>query len=599
MRSWFAPFTVITSLLLATALQGCGAGSDTDTAAGSGEVVIGLTDAQGDFLQYEVDVLSIRLTRANGAVVEALPLQTRIDFAELTELTEFVTAQSIPLGRYTAASLTLNYTGAALLVETAEGTGVPPVALLDPDGAPLTTLEMRVELDRDRPLFIAPGVPAHLTLDFDLAVTHEVTWSGGAASVTVEPLLVADVGLEEPKPHRVRGPLVRVNEVDETFILGIRPLRAHHHLGDRHLGQLFISTAAETVYEVDGAAGTGSEGFALLAAKEPLTAVIVIGDLIPGTPRQFRAVEVYVGSSVPGGELDGLTGTVLARFENELTVKGAVLDRDGGVTLCTTLTVAIADTTMFHKQGDPEATLDVDSVSVGQRIAALGLYDAGENRLDVTDGTLRLLTTHLTGTVNAAREGELELALQRIDGRPVDTAGFDFSGTGSDLEAYTLDTATLFLADLAVGEPVRALGFVTPFGTAPPDFQAISVVALANVRAQMQVRWRNGAEGLSVGDGGLALDLSGAGPLHHVARSGVATELAPTPAPTVEPEGIFGLYVLRHNRGCTVYLSWERFAAALQEALEGGAEVVHLGADGAFDDLAQTLSVRSMRVSLR
>ncbi|HSH70290.1 MAG TPA: hypothetical protein VK997_10260, partial [Deferrisomatales bacterium] len=486
----------------------------------------------------------------------------------------------------------------------AGGTGVAPVALLDADGAPLTTLEMRVELDPAQPLVIAPGVPSHLTLDFDLAAAHGVTWSDGAASVTVEPLLVADVGLEEPKPHRVRGPLVSVNQGEETFTLGIRPLRAAIHLGDRHLGRLHILTGAGTVYEVDGAAGTGSDGFALLAAKEPLTAVIAIGELIPGAPRQFRAVEVYAGSSIPGGELDGATGTVLARSGNQLTVKGAVLDRDGGVTLCATLTVAIADTTVFYKQGDSDAALDVGSVSVGQRIAALGLYDVHEGHLDAAGGTLRLLTTRLTGTINAAGESELELALQRIDGRRVDTAEFDFTGTATeavdaaDPAAYTLDTATLSLPDLAVDQPVRTFGFVAPFGAAPPDFHATTVVALANVRAHMQVRWRNGTGGLSVGPGGLALDLSGSGALHQVVRAGVATELVPNPSPTVEPCGIGGLYVLRH-RDCTVYLAWDRFTAALQEALSAGAQVVHLGADGTYDDRTQKLSARSVRLSLR
>ena len=40
----------------------------------SGKVQISLTDAAGDFYSYAVDVSSIQLKRADGAMVETLPL---------------------------------------------------------------------------------------------------------------------------------------------------------------------------------------------------------------------------------------------------------------------------------------------------------------------------------------------------------------------------------------------------------------------------------------------------------------------------------------------------------------------------------------------
>mgnify|MGYP003346898486 CR=1 FL=1 len=40
-----------------------------DAMVASGEVVIGLTDAEGDFISYTVDIVSIKLTKASGAVV--------------------------------------------------------------------------------------------------------------------------------------------------------------------------------------------------------------------------------------------------------------------------------------------------------------------------------------------------------------------------------------------------------------------------------------------------------------------------------------------------------------------------------------------------
>ena len=40
-----------------------------------------------------------------GTVVETLPQRTRIDFAQLVDLTEFVTGATIPAGNYVSATL--------------------------------------------------------------------------------------------------------------------------------------------------------------------------------------------------------------------------------------------------------------------------------------------------------------------------------------------------------------------------------------------------------------------------------------------------------------------------------------------------------------
>ena len=60
-------------------------GSDCNT------VFVAMTDADGDFLSYTVDVVSLKLKRPNGTVVETLPATTRIDFAQYVDLTEFLT----------------------------------------------------------------------------------------------------------------------------------------------------------------------------------------------------------------------------------------------------------------------------------------------------------------------------------------------------------------------------------------------------------------------------------------------------------------------------------------------------------------------------
>ena len=63
-------------------------------------MTIGVRDAAGDFVSYAVDVTSLRLVRGNGDVVETVPLTTRIDFAEVADLTEFFTVATVPAGIY-------------------------------------------------------------------------------------------------------------------------------------------------------------------------------------------------------------------------------------------------------------------------------------------------------------------------------------------------------------------------------------------------------------------------------------------------------------------------------------------------------------------
>src|SRR5712675_1805376 len=83
---------VAVSLVAAAVAVGLYACKKTDD---EGVVAIGLTDAQGDFLTYTVDVTSLTLTKADGTVVQTLPQRTRIDFAQVVDLTEFVTGATI------------------------------------------------------------------------------------------------------------------------------------------------------------------------------------------------------------------------------------------------------------------------------------------------------------------------------------------------------------------------------------------------------------------------------------------------------------------------------------------------------------------------
>jgi len=592
-------FHFLLGILLALSLAGCGGGSDgggSSSGGGgqtpSGEVVIGITDAEGDFISYSVDVLSLTLTKASGAVVETLPLKTRVDFAQYTEMTEFVTAATIPSGVYTGAKIRLDYSNADIRVEDASGQAVAAV-VKDPNGQPISTLELTVKLDDRASLLIVPGVPAHLTLDFNLKASNTVNTGVSPPVVTVQPFLVAQVNQEDPKTHRIRGPLKSVNLNNSSYQVILCPY--HRLTGD--FGTLTVLTGQDTVFEIDGVSYKGAEGLSKLAAKPFGTATVAVGDQHMGF-RRFVAQEVYAGSSVAYGTNDAVTGSVIARNGDNLTLRGATLVRkEGTVIFNDNVTIQLADSTIVTGQGTHGTVYTIDDISVGQHISALGALSGspGSYLLDAKQGLVRLQATVLTGTVNNLSSGSLNLNLQTINGRKVSL--FNFAGTGTtsaddaDPANYQVSTGTLNLSGLSSGTPVRVRGLVRPFGQGPPDFIAWTIVNTANLPATLFFDWNpaSGTPFSSVSPTGITLNTAGAGPLHHVLRGWVWTDVLPN-SPVVQPKSAsLPLYAICYQGSVQLYTQFDAYSQALQTSLSSGKKARLLSAYGTFTDATTTL----------
>jgi hypothetical protein len=581
------------------AVAGCssgGNGSDTASVT-TGQALVSLTDAAGDFLSYTVDVQSLTLTKLNGSVVETLPLTTRVNFADYVEMTEFFTAATIPSGTYTSARMRLDFSAADLQVEDANGNAVsvPVENIRDGNGTPITTLDVEVKFDDRRTLFIAPGIPAHLTLDFNLQASNTADLTVSPPVVTVKPFLVADVDPQNPKTMRLRGPLKSVNQQNNSYEVFLRPF--YRNAGD--FGSLTVHTDATTVFEIDEANYQGSAGLAALSAKPAGTATLAFGQWKVGT-RQFKADEVLAGSSVPGGTRDVVVGDVIARTGDQLTVRGASLLRiDGTFTFRDTITVNVAAATKVRQQALMTTGLTKDDISVGQRIAAFGALDGSSSTLDATTGLVRLLVTSVAGTVNQTGAGSLEMAIQRIDGRRI--ALFNFAGTGTssatdaDPTNYQVSTGLLDLTGLIPGTtPVRVLGFVTHFKTAPPDFTAQTLVNLTNHAATLLVNWRppTAAPFSSSTDAGLVLNLTGVGGAHYVWRGPVATDLLTlAQSPTIVPaDPSAGLFALGANGTVQVFTQFSGYRLALEQHLSQGQLANTVGAHGMYSDTLVTIT---------
>lgn len=601
----------VTTLAMLAALSACNSSSDSsnNSASDSGEVTIGLTDAPGDFTTYTVDVVSLTLTKANGAVVETVPVKTRVDFAQYTDMTEFFTAATIPSGTYVSATLTLDYSNADIQVEGDDGGSIPVSILQDEDGTALTMLELNVHLEDKNALFIAPGIPAHLNLDFDLNASNSVDLNNGSPIVTVSPYLLADVNVESSKLVRARGPLKSVDTAASSFTLVIRPFVHALTGGDARFGLLNVTTADNTVFDINGSVFQGGAGLTELSQQTALTAVVVIGDL-KFNPRRFEATEVRAGSSVAGGTLDAVTGSVISRAGDVLTVKGATLIRqDGSAVFNDDVTVTVGDNTIVHKQLSVGAVTIAD-ISVGQRITLFGSITSDQPQnmtMDATNGYAHLLFTSLRATVNGT--SPLTLNVQSINGRRI--ALFDFSGTGATENAdpanYEIDTGAINIDSITNGDVVKVRGFVKPFGkTGSADFSAQTIVNVSDIPGSLVVGWpQTSITALSFDPNAqnITLDLNGVGLFHHVSRAGVVIDLTQLATPTSIEAGngsakLGGMYFIVQNGGWKLHTSFGNYLNDLQSRLDQGALVRGVAARGIFDDSSAVMTASRITVNL-
>jgi len=587
-------------LLMVASISACSPSSS--TTANDSELVVSLTDAEGDFLTYSVDVVSLKMIQSNGTQVETLPLTTRLDFAQYVDVTEFLTAASVPSGRYSGAQITLDYSNANITVQDENGAAIP-ARVVDADGNAMTQITVDITLNGNSEFVIAAGIPAHFTLDFDLNSSNDVTINGDNASITVKPVLVADTILNDPKPHRLRGLLDNVDQTAQQFSVLMRPFRHTQQA----FGKLLVQVDENSVYEIDGQNVGSDTGLAQLALLETNSPVIVMGKLqLVGERRQFIASEIYAGSSVPWGDKDIVRGHVVARNGNILSLRGAsIVLADNSFSFNDSISIELNPATQVLKQADKDGSFTGDDISVGQRITVLGHFRDTRNPTVLDADLVRMRFTQLSGTITSV--SPLNIDLQRIDRRRASI--FDFTGTGidaandADINTYEIATSSLDLSRLSLGETVKVRGFVRPFGLAPEDFSARTLLDIHNVKANLVVGYGDGsAQAVSSIDvNGLQLSLTDAGRLHHLSQAGVVTDLNTLdamPLITAKENGL-GLFMISRGLGSRLYHSYNTFQLALADALANNRRIISVHAQGQFDRDLNVLISKQINVRLQ
>jgi hypothetical protein len=594
----------IALLVIALALSACGGGASTGnpaapvaaaecdpadpgTAGECGTLIIGLTDGDGDFLSYTVDVLSLLLEKADGTVIEVLPNKTRVDFAQYVDLTEFISVATVPPGVYVAGTVRLDYTNAEVFVEA--GDIAKEASVVDADGSPLGETELKIRLsDRDQ-LFINRATTSLLTIDFDLDASHAVDITATPAIATAEPFIVAELDPVDTKQIRARGRYIEANEAEMYYVVALRPF--YDKVGD--FGRMRVFVTDDTDCEVNEEEFSGVDCLTALAVAGQGTLTVAQGTLHVAD-RQFVANMILAGTSVPGNSMDAAKGSVISRMDNDLVVRGGtiILSDAAGSFFRDDVTVTVGPNTKVYKtyrfdRPDAEIAdrlLDISAISVGQKVTVRGTVTANDEigvHIDATEGAVVMHVTHLNGVVNSVMPGQVDIELHSLGGRRPGIYNFTCTGgcepaTDADPENYEVSTGNLLLDAASAGKPVAAWGFINEFMGAPPDFEGRTIIDYSDVRSALGVGW--GTEGttapfLMMNESGLLLDNFNEeiGERHFIKQGPVLIDLTILDAETLIAPRESGrkLFVVKTTDSLQLYADFDDFVAALMFALDG------------------------------
>jgi hypothetical protein len=620
------------AIAAATVAAGC---HNNNLTSGFGVAWVTLSDTQGDFTGYTVNVDSVTLTGKNVGVITAVAAVETVDFTKLKNISELWSSASIPNDTYTSATIVLDYTNANISVMV---NGVPTKAkVVDTTGALVTTQTINVTLDTGHQLVVTPTFATtnaqRLALDFNLAASNVVNMATSPPTVTIKPFMTVATSASDTKLIRVRGPLINSSVNVGTYTVYVRPFFDEVN----SLGSLTIFNSADTVYTLDGITYVGTPGLTALSqtsAGSTVTAAYTTYQptLTPSTTAaKFTANFVVAGSTLEDFYTQGLEGDVIARSGNTLTVRGSTLQLNNGVSQYNNIdaVVLLGPSTIVTAEDNTTLTgLNYTSVSVGQHIIARGIASLPASNIVTLDatgssstntGSVRLISTELWGPLVSSGQGSLVLNLQTIENWPVSI--FNFSGTGpvaATPASYAVNTGSIAIpAGVAAGDPVWIDGIVAPFGSAPPDFRAFAINAELSVPASLQVDWTGTgttAPFATLTDTGLTIELTnpsyGSGAIRIGSESIdlkslpasplIVPQAAPPPTPKL-PSVFLPLFAIgnlsaANTTTIAVFNSFSSFVTQLPKSIVAATPAEHFVATGVYNRGNNTFTASSIDV---
>lgn len=189
----------------------------------------------------------------------------------------------------------------------------------------------------------------------------------------------------------------------------------------------------------------------------------------------------------------------MARSGDTVTVGNGLLfqpeSTGPGLTFQRQVSVTVGSGTTVTEEGQSGSFSDSD-ISVGQNVRISGTTATGSSgvpTLDATAGTAFLFPTTGLGLVTGTATGSVTVSLQQLG--YVDASALNFAGTGATSQqdataaSYQVSVPSSVSTSAGSGAAVQFTGFVTPFGSAPPDFAASTLIIYGQTQTLFDVRW--------------------------------------------------------------------------------------------------------------
>jgi hypothetical protein len=246
-------------------------------------------------------------------------------------------------------------------------------------------------------------------------------------------------------------------------------------------------------------------------------------------------------------------------------------------------------------------------ISVGSTIDAYGVASSGASGvlLDASAGRVRLDATAASGLVTAQGNGALTLNLGSLGGRAI--SAFDFIGSGAVPDQYQIATGNLDLSNSAVGAPVVVSGLPSAFGSAPPNFNAGTLLDTTTIQAELVIDWGAGtpAPFTTFDSSAITLDVlnSSIGLRHQIQVGSQIVDLvglSSDPVITPSTTSAATAFAIAHAASGSVesFDTYAAFITQLQSELDGTTPATGFTAIGQYASLTFAFSATSVTIFL-
>jgi hypothetical protein len=563
-----------------------------------------MTDAASDQIDsFTVNVTAVQLTHQSGAVVNVVSSPLNVDLTSLDDLSQILNVANVPAGRYTAASITLDFTTAKCVLAGK----TDAAAILDASGATLDgPLTLPIKFG-EAGLTINALRQSILEFDFDL--NQSVIVDADNNTVTMEPTFVVRLDRSDPKELILMGKLVSVNAQLDAFLVDITTI------GGQTITRLTIFANAETIYQINGVPTVGDAGATAMASLPAGTSVQFYGTVDQGT-HAVTVRYVEAGTGTYNGGSDIVEGHIVARTggagaDAQITVLGNSNNAAHNAFLFNTsftVNTTFAATKVVRRGRG--LTYDTDSLNIGQLVRVYGTLTGTTMNATSDTSVVRLQPTRVLGFANGdISNGTLTMSVARVDLRNADDFTWSEGGTTPpDPKNFTVAVGTLG-NDLGIttATAVEARGFFPTVQDGNDDFVASALTNRDLAPSLVLVFNEDGGFTTTATTSSTEIDvqITGSptpGEVAVVDRGFVGTVPLPDPGTSkIVPANGFVLYsICDHATGSIgIYLNFSDFSAALGDLLAQGRQLVLIAAIGDYTDGTSTTSAALAKIVVR